>query len=227
VRGDSDKEKLFVQIDPQGVFPTPNPTDRVFRIMANGMSPGTAESGVSGPVISVESLDQLRALGEENVRGKIVMLDYRVFTTYGDLSPIRGSGAVEASRLGAVAYLNRAIAPTSSIGGLHTGTVWDFPEGVPKIPTACVTIEDAELLTRLLKRGYSLGGTVNLPCRRYEDRSSRNIIFEIPGSGSRAHEVVLIGGHSGMYCLRDIGVTLYVCLHAAVYASMYTSSYLH
>ena len=60
------------------------------------------------------------------------------------------------------------------------------------IPAACVTQEDAELMTRLLQRGYRLEGTLTLPCHRYEDKSSRNIIFEIPG---QTEEVVLIGGH--------------------------------
>ena len=61
------------------------------------------------------------------------------------------------------------------------------------IPAACVTQEDAELMTRLLQRGYRLEGTLTLPCHRYEDKSSRNIIFEIPG---QTDEVVLIGGHT-------------------------------
>ena len=223
VRGDSDEEKLFLEIDANNVWPKPNPLKRVFRIMANGMSPGTTSDGVSGDLISVASIADLQALGSEAVKGKVVLLDYGVFTTYGELSsPVRGSGAIEASKLGAVAYLNRAIAPTNSIGGLHTGTIWDFPEGVAPIATACVTIEDSELLTRLLKRGYSLKSTVHLPCKRYEDRTSRNIIFEIPGSGPNASEVVLIGGHSDSWechhlsCqgAHDDGQGIIVCMEA-------------
>ena len=77
VRGNSDEEKLFVEIDPSGVWPVPNPTKRVFRIMANGMSPGT--TGVTGNLISVASIADLKALGAEEVAGKVVLLDYGVF----------------------------------------------------------------------------------------------------------------------------------------------------
>ena len=46
---------------------------------------------------------------------------------------------------------------------------------------------------RLMKRGYLLSATITLPCRRYEDKKSRNIVYEIQGS---IDEVVLIGGHT-------------------------------
>jgi hypothetical protein len=225
VRGDSDAEKLIVDIDATDCWPIPNPLQRVFRIMANGMSPGTSTSGISGKIITVESIAALNALDPEVVKGNIVLLDYQTYTTYGDLSSdVRGSGAIYASKLGASAYLNRSITPDNSTSGLHTGTIWDFPEGIKPIPTAACTIEDAELLTRLIKRGYKLNGNITLPCKRYEDKTSRNIIFEIPGCGSNgnADEIVLIGGHTDSWechhlsCqgAHDDGQGVMVCLEA-------------
>ncbi len=197
IRGDSDKEKLLVDIEDNGIWPEPNPKKRVFRIMANGMSIGTGEDGVAGPIISCKSIDELKSLGTAKVQGSIVLLDYGHYTIYKELSgAVRGKGAIEASRLGALAYLHRVIAPDDSLSGLHTGTIYPFPNDVQPIPSAGVTIEDAELLTRLLRRGYGLYGSVTLPCRRYEDKTSRNVIFEIKGSGPNGDEVVLIGAHT-------------------------------
>jgi len=223
VRGNSDDEKLVFFIDAEGIWPVPNPLKRTMRIMANGMSIGTSESGVSGRIISVKNMAELKALGVEAITGKIVLLDYQHFTTYGQLSgSVRGTGAIEASRLGAVGFLIRSIAPDGTTSGLHTGTIFPFPADVKEIPTASVTVEDAELLTRLLRREYKLTGTVTLPCRRYEDRTSRNIIFEIPGNGPHASEVVLIGGHTDSWechhlsCqgAHDDGQGVIVCMEA-------------
>jgi len=223
VRGNSDEEKLVFFIDAEGIWPVPNPLKRTMRVMANGMSVGTAELGVTGPIISVKNIAELKELGAEAVTGKIVLLDYQKFTTYKKLSgPVRGTGAIEASRLGAIGFLNRCIAPDSTVSGLHTGTIYPFPADVKPIPTASVTIEDAELLTRLLRRDYRLTGNLTLPCRQYEDRTSRNIIFEIPGSGPHASEIVLIGGHTDSWechhlsCqgAHDDGQGVIVCLEA-------------
>jgi carboxypeptidase Q len=194
---DSDKEKLVVVIDSKDIFPVPNPLRRVMRIMANGMSVGTSETGISGPILLCKSIEELKSFGKEAVEGRIVLLDYGSFTLYKDMSaPIRGGAAIEASRMGAACYLHRVLAPDGSTSGLHTGTIYPFPADVKPIPSAAVTIEDSELLSRLIRRGYALYGNVTLPCRRYADKASRNIIFEIAGSGPHADEVVLIGGHT-------------------------------
>ena len=55
---------------------------------------------------------------------------------------------------------------------------------------------------RLIKRGYTLTATVTLPCRRFEDRKSRNIIYEVQGS---TDEVVLIGGHTDSWECHHLG----------------------
>ena len=99
VRGKSDEEKLvFDIVAPEGVWPVPNPARRVVSILATGMSPGTTTCGTSGPLISVASPDELRNCGD--VKGKIVLMDFRSFSTYFEMSrPIRSTGAIEASKV--------------------------------------------------------------------------------------------------------------------------------
>ena len=84
------------------------------------------------------------------IPGKIVVYN-QDFESYGKTVVYRSSGANEASKLGAVAVLIRSITPVS-LYTPHTGMM-EYAENVPKIPAACITIEDAELLYRLQNRG--------------------------------------------------------------------------
>lgn len=84
------------------------------------------------------------------VSGKIVLFNAN-FTTYGETVKYRSKGPAEAAKLGAVAALVKSVTPFS-IYSPHTGTT-SFKNGGPKIPSACVTLEDADFLARLFKRG--------------------------------------------------------------------------
>ena len=176
--------------------PKPNPLKRKIRVLANGMSVGTHESGLEALIEVVESWDQLRESGEMgNLRGKIVLYDYRHFIQYGNQSAFRNSGANEASKYGALGVLIRSLAPDATTSGPHTGSQREFEETVTPIPAACISVEDAELLRRLHERGHQLKATLFLPCVRLPDQSSRNLVFEIAGS-DLSDEVVLVGGHT-------------------------------
>lgn len=84
------------------------------------------------------------------VKGKIVVYN-QPYVSYAETVVYRTKGASEASKNGAVAALIRSITPFS-LNTPHTGQQ-DYIDGVPKIPVACITVEDAELLDRLYKRG--------------------------------------------------------------------------
>lgn len=63
----------------------------------------------------------------------------------------------------------------------HTG--WqDYEDGVLKIPTACITIEDAELMARLASRGVKIVVQLTMGAVQHPDADSFNTVAEIVGS---------------------------------------------
>src|SRR5262249_51344020 len=94
------------------------------RAVALGGSVGTPRGGVTAEVLGVASADGLKALGAR-ARGKIILFNKpmrrtRDFEGYGAAVGLRGRGAVEAARLGAVAALIRSVG-TGAYRLPHTG----------------------------------------------------------------------------------------------------------
>ena len=67
----------------------------------------------------------------------------------------RISGATAAAQAGGLAALVRTVG-SFSINSPHTG-VQSYTAGVPQIPVACITIEDAAMFARMQARGQTLG----------------------------------------------------------------------
>lgn len=57
-----------------------------------------------------------------------------------------------------------------------------YDSDVPKIPTACISIEDAELMARLFSRGTKIVVTLKMGAKTYPDADSFNTVAEITGS---------------------------------------------
>ena len=167
---------------------TPGP--KKLMMLGLGNSVATPVEGISAEAVVVRSFDELDALGAA-VRGKIVV--YNVpFTNYGATVRYRGSGASRAASYGAVAALVRSITPVS-LQTPHTGAM-TYDEKQPKIPTAAITIEDAELLQRMHNRGDRTTLRLKMEARFLPDAESANVLAEIKGSEA-PDEVVLVGGH--------------------------------
>jgi Zn-dependent M28 family amino/carboxypeptidase len=149
-------------------------------------------------VVVVRHEDELAALGRDKVEGKIV-----AFTPdwegYGRTVRFRSSGASLAAKLGAVAALVRS-ATGRSIGSPHTGSL-TYDEGVPRIPAAAITVEDAEWLRRMAAAGESVSVTLQMQARLEGEADSANVIAEIRGRET-PDEVVVMGGH---YDSWDVG----------------------
>lgn len=155
-----------------------------------GYSIGTGPAGITADVIVVKSFDELQARASE-VPGKIVVYN-NDYLGYGISVEYRALGAARAAKLGAVASLIRSVA-SLSIDSPHTG-MQDYQDGIKKIPTACITVEDAEMMWRMAQRGERIQVFLNMSAQNLPSTISRNTVAEIKGS-TYPEQVVLLSGH--------------------------------
>ena len=174
------------------------PRSQELVVTALGGSIATPEAGLEADVVVVGGWDELKALGREGVEGRIVVYDVpmdpptRRGSSYGRVVAFRSRGAVEAAKLGAVAALNRSPG-TSRLRIAHTGQM-RYEDGVPKIPAAAISHEDAELLHRLQDSGAGPRVRLLLTCRSEPDKISHNVIGELRGR-EKPDEIVVLGAH--------------------------------
>jgi carboxypeptidase Q len=152
---------------------------------------------VLAPAVVVASFDELKALGSK-AKGTIVVYNCP-FVSYDQTVEYRTRGASEAAKVGAVAALVRTIG-SFSLYTPHTGEM-SYEDGVPQIPTACITIEDAEMLARMYARNQSILLSLEMGATTGPTVTSYNIIAEIQGRDT-PEEVVVLGGHSDSW---DVG----------------------
>ncbi|KFU96253.1 Carboxypeptidase Q, partial [Chaetura pelagica] len=154
------------------------PRNHSIAILGLGNSVATPPEGIKAEVIVVTSFDELHKRAQE-AKGKIVVYN-EPFINYGETVQYRSRGAVEAAKVGAVASLIRSIA-SFSINSAHTG--WqDYQPGVPRIPTACISVEDAEMMSRMSSRGNKIVVHLKMGAKTYPDSLSFNTVAEIVGS---------------------------------------------
>jgi Iap family predicted aminopeptidase len=156
-----------------------------------GGSTATAPNGITADVVAVSTFDELEKLGKESVAGKIVLYD-APFTTYGQTVAYRRDGASRAARLGGVASLTRSVTPRS-LRDPHTGAM-AYAQGVTKIPSAAISVEDAIWIHRLTQEGQRVRIHLAMEERTEPDADSADVIGEITGR-EKPNEVVAIGGH--------------------------------
>ncbi|MFQ5702251.1 MAG: M28 family peptidase, partial [Acidobacteriota bacterium] len=174
------------------------PSSQPVVILGLGGTVGTPPGGITAPVVVVASSEQLSALGEDGVSGKIILYDNPFVRTgdeghdYREAVKYRARGASDAARLGAVAALVRSVA-TASLRTPHTGAL-RYAEDAPRIPAAAVTIEDAALIHRLVDAGHEVRLHLSLGAHTEPDTQESNVVAEIRG-GERPDEVVVIGAH--------------------------------
>jgi carboxypeptidase Q len=155
-----------------------------------GGSVGTPPEGITAELLVVGSFRELEQRSHE-ARGRIVLFDVP-FTTYGEAVRYRLDGAIAAARAGAVASLVRSVTPFS-MQTPHTGAM-RYAEGVPRIPHAALSLEDAAMLHRMARRGDRLVLRLRMEARTLPDALSRNVVAEIVGR-ELPDEIVVVGGH--------------------------------
>jgi hypothetical protein len=174
------------------------PVSKPLNILGLGHSVATPPEGITAPIVVVGSFDELESLGREKVEGKIVL--YAVaWEGYGRTVRYRYAGASRAAKLGAVATLMRS-ATGRSIGSPHTGGM-RYEEGVPKVPAAAVTVEDAAWMRRMVEAGHEVRVKLYMEAKTLPDADSANVMAEITGT-EMPEEVVVMGGH---YDSWDVG----------------------
>ena len=124
-------------------------------------------------MIVVRSYDELDQRKDE-VKGKIVVYNQK-WSSYGQSVAYR-SGAERAFKYGAVASLTRSVTPFS-IYSVHTGAQFN-----KDIPTAAITVEDAEMMQRMQDRGQKIVLHLILNSQEFPNANSNNLIFEIKGA---------------------------------------------
>lgn len=159
-------------------------------LLGLGGSVSTRPEGVSGELMIVNSFDELTARKDE-APGRIVLFNV-VYTNYGETVRYRGGGASAAAKVGAIAALVRSVGPPG-MRTPHTGGM-RYEPGVPRIPTAAITTEDADRFARMAKRGQKIVLRLKMNARFLDDALSANVVGEIRGS-EKPDEVVLLGGH--------------------------------
>lgn len=166
-------------------------------ILALGGSIGT--NGIlRGDIVEFKHLDDLKKADRKLVEGKIVFLNQPMdpkqistFGAYGGCYSIRGEGAVEASKLGAIAVVIRSLAMPQD-DHPHTGSM-HYEDGVAKIPACALSTNGANLLSENLQFGKTTF-IFEMDCRDYPDAPSFNVMAEITGS-KHPDKIITIGGH--------------------------------
>ncbi len=180
-----------------------------FPICALGLSVATPKDGISASVIEVKSIEELKTLGAEKVKGKIIFFNrpmnpefIETFHAYGSCVDQRSSGAREAGELGAVGVIVRSM--NLRLDDLpHTGmTNYKDTPMDKRIPAAAISTNGAEALSKLLKTNTNLKLYFKQSCQSYPDVKSYNVIGEIKGS-EHPERIMVVGGHLDSWDLGD------------------------
>lgn len=177
-------------------------------VCALGGSVATPKKGITAEVIEVNGIKELEVLGEK-IKGKIVFFNrpmeqenIETFKSYGSCVDQRFAGAKEASKYGAIATIVRSM--NLRLDDFpHTGTqsYGDIPKS-QYIPTAAISTNGAELLSKSLKENPKLKFYLKQSCVQLEDVLSYNVIGEIKGS-EHPENIMVVGGHLDSWDLAD------------------------
>ncbi|WDF65131.1 M20/M25/M40 family metallo-hydrolase [Flavobacterium sp. KACC 22763] len=178
-------------------------------ICALGGSVATPKTGLTAEIIEVQGIKELAELGADKVKGKIVFYNrpmnpenIETFTSYGACVDQRFAGAKEAAKLGAVGAIVRSM--NLRLDDFpHTGaqSYGDLPKA-QYIPTAAISTNGAELLSKSLKANPALKFYFKQSCETLPDALSYNVIGELTGTVT-PENIMVVGGHLDSWDLAD------------------------
>ncbi|ULQ52976.1 M20/M25/M40 family metallo-hydrolase [Flavihumibacter fluvii] len=185
----------------------PDGKKRSLNICALGNSVGTGKKGITAMVVEVHSYEELDALGEKAIKGKIVYLDVRLNPTYlltdraySEISHFRWNGASRAAKYGAVAFVIRSLASNTD-DFPHTGGM-GYNDSFPKIPALAVSTRDGDFISATIKNNKDVALFVRNTSTSLPLATGHNVIAEIRGSGM-PDEIITIGGHLDSWDLAE------------------------
>lgn len=154
---------------------------------------------IEAEIVEVQNFEELEKLGEANIKGKIVFfnrpMEKKLISTgeaYGGCVNQRWGGASNAAKYGAVAVYVRSMSHKKDKHA-HTGSM-GYEDGIKKIPSIALSIEDADMLSALLKENPKSKGYLNVNSQTFPDKDSYNVIAEIKGS-VEPDKIITFGGH--------------------------------
>ena len=172
-----------------------NPQNLV--VAALGHSVATPAGGVEGEVVRFRTLEELQAVPDGSLRGKIAYVDAGQLipmqdgSGYGPLTRIRGAGPGVAAQKGAAAFIMRSVG--SDMHRMpHTGTT-RYIDGKVPLPGFALSGPDASQLSRLMDMGQTPRLRLTSTARTYEARS-QNVIGDLPGR-THPEQVIVLGSH--------------------------------
>jgi hypothetical protein len=174
-----------------------SPASHQLSLLALGGSVATPKGGLRAEVVEVGSFEELEEVADR-VEGKIVLFNREMRRNggaehgYGPAARLRGGGPVRAAQHGAVGMLIRSLG-TADYRLPHTGAT-RYQDGIPKIPAAAISVEDALLIQRLLEAGERVTVELDLGCKTLPDAESANVLADLRGR-ERPDEVVVIACH--------------------------------
>ena len=174
---------------------TPYPQPLV--VTALGDSGSTGPIPVEAEVVLFESIEDVEALTEGALTGKIAYVSHAMGKTqdgssYAYFGKTRFDGPGIAASKGAKAIMIRSVG-TQSHRMAHTGST-KWPEGQTPIPALALSQPDADQLERMAADGETIQVAIKATPRFVGKTRSANLIVDLPGS-DRGDEIIITGGH--------------------------------
>lgn len=168
------------------------------KALALGNSVGTGRKGLKGQVLEVQSIEELKALPDTEVKDKIVFFNRpldkgltNTFAAYGGAADQRYSGPKAAADKGAKAVAIRSLCSDKD-DHPHTGSTF-YADTIRNIPAVALSTNDADKLTAALRSGETTL-FIRTTCQMLPDVQSYNVIGEITGS-EHPDQYIIVGGH--------------------------------
>ncbi len=164
-----------------------------------GNSEGTKGKPLEAPIVMVASFDELKALPDAAIKGKIVFFNYRfrqdfisTFEAYSDAVMYRWASPNIAAPRGAAAIIIRSMS-TGEDDFPHTGSM-HYADTVVKIPEMAIGNRSADALELACRKG-TVTAKMTSECHMKEAMApSYNVIGEIKGS-THPERIIVVGGH--------------------------------